>query len=466
MSATPADEPTQPFPPPYWWLKRLLVLAIALTVGFVFTMRWWAHEAKRRGDAEIAAIHAAGEPLLADEFPVVAVPDELNAAVCLKAAEASMPAIDQKPLASFDPRSEMDAPTRTAVQTLADNSARARELLREARFRPQFNWGIRIDENLPRLLKQRLLSQLLERVAILEHTEGHDAEALEIVRDMLAHAERLDQISPLRLPNLMSAVCTGFACQTVEGISINLAVAASADSATQPTGPASRQQVKLLIAELLNDQAFHDSYARSWIAERARTFATFREAGLELGSSRNSTFGLPILNPMFELDGLGVLKLYREMAIASRALSYYECKSQVETLQRRLFAHLGGTTRATEIAHTIAWITEPEMSDSVRSHFKALAARRVAALRLAIRLYQIDHAGAFPEKLEDLSPNYIPSLPSDPFAPVGQTFNYRREPAVVLYSVGPTGRNSGADEDVTFPWLTPPPPKKLLRRAN
>ncbi len=88
---------------------------------------------------------------------------------------------------------------------------------------------------------------------------------------------------------------------------------------------------------------------------------------------------------------------------------------------------------------------------------------------LAIRIWQLQHKGQFPERLEALVPVVLPSLPIDPYS--GQPFGFRRshgldvprlresltaaprkgQPAeqgsCLLYSVGPDGRD---DRGITF----------------
>ena len=46
--------------------------------------------------------------------------------------------------------------------------------------------------------------------------------------------------------------------------------------------------------------------------------------------------------------------------------------------------------------------------------YEGLATRRMAAVALAIRLYEIDHARR-PAKLTELVPEYLPAVPADPF---------------------------------------------------
>ena len=95
---------------------------------------------------------------------------------------------------------------------------------------------------------------------------------------------------------------------------------------------------------------------------------------------------------------------------------------------------------------------------------------------MAVRAWQLRHGGRFPDRLEDLVPDELPSLPNDPYA--GKPFGYltyeqfRRTathaspgtPAArgsrILYSVGPDGQDdhgvsfAPASVDISF-WIPP-----------
>ncbi len=77
---------------------------------------------------------------------------------------------------------------------------------------------------------------------------------------------------------------------------------------------------------------------------------------------------------------------------------------------------------------------------------KSTRVRQQAKLRLlicelAIHRYRLDH-GSGPRTLEELTPDYLPAVPRDPFA-VGP-LKYRPDGSGhLLWSVGPDGRNDG-----------------------
>ena len=67
----------------------------------------------------------------------------------------------------------------------------------------------------------------------------------------------------------------------------------------------------------------------------------------------------------------------------------------------------------------------------------------MAATALAIRAYEIDHA-ARPAELSLLVPQYLPSIPADPFAEDNRPIGYLPNAAhPLLYSIGENGIDQG-----------------------
>ena len=74
------------------------------------------------------------------------------------------------------------------------------------------------------------------------------------------------------------------------------------------------------------------------------------------------------------------------------------------------------------------------------SDLRCQTQNRLLQTSLALRAYRVEK-GAYPDKLTDLVPTYLHSLPKDLFATRG-TFGYRREGnRYVLWSVGPDSKN-------------------------
>jgi len=69
--------------------------------------------------------------------------------------------------------------------------------------------------------------------------------------------------------------------------------------------------------------------------------------------------------------------------------------------------------------------------------------RRMAAVGLAVWLFEAEH-GDWPDRLEELAPEYLPDVPPDPFAGADRRIAY--DPYVeppILYSVGVNGIDEG-----------------------
>jgi hypothetical protein len=80
------------------------------------------------------------------------------------------------------------------------------------------------------------------------------------------------------------------------------------------------------------------------------------------------------------------------------------------------------------------------------ARFAAIEARRRAGLvALALERYRLTHAGALPDKLDALGPDYLPRMLLDPFD--GQPLRYRRlGTGFVVYSVGRSRKDHGGKE--------------------
>jgi len=75
--------------------------------------------------------------------------------------------------------------------------------------------------------------------------------------------------------------------------------------------------------------------------------------------------------------------------------------------------------------------------------FRALVKRRMTAVALAVRLWEVGH-GRRPESLEQLAPDYLPAVPVDVFAADGRAIGYLPDAEhPMLYSVGPNGVDEG-----------------------
>ena len=74
---------------------------------------------------------------------------------------------------------------------------------------------------------------------------------------------------------------------------------------------------------------------------------------------------------------------------------------------------------------------------------RAVATSRLLIITLALRAYTVERGG-YPNELRQLVPDYLRSLPADPFGPKDESFVYRLvDGGYVLYSLGPNRRDDG-----------------------
>ena len=102
------------------------------------------------------------------------------------------------------------------------------------------------------------------------------------------------------------------------------------------------------------------------------------------------------------------------------------------------------------------------MNRALETDMRGRVERRMAAVALAAQLYRADHGGAWPAKLEDLVPQYLPAVPRDPLAPGDTPLRYLLvkhgrpdgQDRPVVYSVGSNGNDDTHDAGAPLP-LTP-----------
>lgn len=88
------------------------------------------------------------------------------------------------------------------------------------------------------------------------------------------------------------------------------------------------------------------------------------------------------------------------------------------------------------VAEVSSRLTGPEL--------RASAMRQCVLTSLAVERYRLRHAGALPERLEDLVPDYCAAVPEDPVD--GKPLRYRRSGVdYMIYSVGEDGVDHGGE---------------------
>ena len=434
-------------PPRYRWLKRLAA-GLGLFFALVIVLRmWWGHEADRRLQAEIDRIQAAGEPLFPEDFnPTEEIPKEDNAALALiKAFEAYDTTYEAKDFPA--PILMTDEDWALIAQGVADN-AETLALVRSARSMAGLDWGLRFGSPaiyipLPQLSPQRHLARMLARFSAYYHHIGDDAAAVELLRDVLHQAE-LVQEPPMIISYLVGVACSTLTIRTVEFMTPDLAVGGALG--------VSREQVRALIDDLLDDQIPRREFRRAMYGERMFQLDCVQQISEgNISSAALMTIGgggVPpgvgvfdfLFRPMMLLDGERMLQHMRQMIEACDRPTWPTAREIVDVLEVVAEQVHVGLER---VRRPISAVMLPSLARAVQMHYLGLAERRMAAVALALRLYELDH-GRRPRELADLVPDYLPAVPLDPMAANDRPIFYlpnAKQP--ILYSIGANGTDDG-----------------------
>jgi hypothetical protein len=433
-------------PPRYRWLKRLAA-GLGLFFAFVFVLRlWWGHEADRRLQAEINRIQAAGEPIFPEDFnPTEDIPKEHNAALALiKAFEVYDTTYETK---EFPALVEMtDEDWSLIAQGVADN-AETLALIRSARSMSQLDWGLRfrspaINIMLPQLSAQRALARMLARFSAYYHHTGKDVVAIELLRDGL-HQSELVQEPPMLISYLVGTACSSLTVHTIEFMAHELVVGEFPG--------ASREQVNALINDLFDDHTFQAGLRSALYGERMFQLDCVTQIvegelsfmAMSAVSSRPSpligVLGYPI-EPLFQLDGVRMIEHMNGVARAVEEPNWPATNRIIGPLETKLER---SASRLEMLKKPVSMLMMPSLGRAVQSHYRALAERRMAAIALAMRLYELDH-GRRPRELAELVPEYLPAVPLDPMAEGDRPITYlpdAKQP--ILYSIGDNGTDDG-----------------------
>lgn len=481
-------KPVAPYPPRYWWLKRgtaaVLVTLLALSAAWL----WWRAEARGRLRAELDALAARGQVASVGELESSKLPDDRNAAVeYVRAFGAVKPGVDSPASSQFTfPDPPYNAQWRQLADACVAAHGRMYEHVRAARAREKSDWGVPREQAdfmpmLGHLNRSRHLANLVSDTAERQHFHGDDAGALELVRDVLHLAQSVDQ-QPLNISHLVSVGIRSIALSRLNVIAPAMNVADGAEGpgassqpardllpATRPSAvprPATRAQVRALIAELLDETAQVEQLRRAFVGDRAYT----------LESARALTETARLTGPMFDLD-IARIAAYDPLLPQAATQPSWPAVQAVLAKQppappRAAPPPAPAGTRVRRVAvdfpHALSDASNFPMSwRSIQQDMRVRMERRMAAVSLAARLYRADHGGAWPANLAQLVPTYLPAVPQDPFAPDGGPLRYLILPPTapggrpdgegrpLVYSVG----ENGTDELAARPGLVGPRPE-------
>ncbi len=448
------DSPV-PYPPRYWWLKRISGAALFLALGLVILHVWWGNHAQSILQFEIAKIRAAGEPISPSQLDCGSIPDEENAAALYVAAGTMLDLTpdDARHLWSQFTAGNFDD---DRLGRLVDANAGALDLYRQARGLTNSDWGLEygklyFDPVFPQGTNQGYLSQLVVVQARTGMSSGDYHETIECALDLLAHARALAQA---RAPS-------GYwrAMRRVQDLTNMIAWIQAGPGGTpvgettNDDGTGAAQNAVIVLRNQLLDESFLQTALRDLCFYERVRLVWYLEAcanGRLRGEILNPR--LPqthlnvcwhILRPMWTLDVAKSLRYWEHRiqgisAANSFIMARHIQMASAHEARRDVNDQFSSFTRS----FTLNLNDDIGIRDFQFYYFATVASSRMAATALAIYQYELDR-GKRPAQLDDLVPEYLDAIPRDPFT-VADPIRYlpAAQPAR-LYVLGENQRDDG-----------------------
>ena len=391
---------------PLSWRSWRLRLVLALVTLVLVVRVVWGWQVGRMLRAQLDAARARGEPVAVEDVRFEAVPDAENAwAVQVRAMQAHVPGV-------FSPRSSNDEyreypPYPAYWMKRAAASAQAHgqvfALARQARGLSRVQVRDRLtlpmgNSFFASLGDARNLANTLSDGALYSHVHGDDAEAIERILDEL-HLARSLRHEPFAVPQLVATGMDALALNTAQIIAPGLQTRAGV-----ATRPASREQVRQLIAQVLDERMLWQGLEASIPMERL--------ASMDFLQTRARDTWL--IRPLGVMEAVRANRNIEIMIEAARLRN----KPAVEAaLSVRKFddQYTESMFSQQRIPRYSRWFLEPgDLSRYYETQFRVVCERRATAVSLAAQLYRADHGG-WPQRLEAMVPEYLPAVPVDPY---------------------------------------------------
>lgn len=294
---------------------------------------------------------------------------------------------------------------------------------------------------------QRLLVLLQYKLNVVGRADGNDGAAVEVMRDVLFVARAAGQVSS----PIAAGMAGGFRSYAVNPLD----TMGQTMHVGRGSMAASPGQVKALINDLLWDEDFQTglvagqrmqlSKAAEWIDQRRAArpqrqkmvdfFWMTRRPDTESRWARWLRVGMG--GPYYALQGARILQYRAAVVDALSATDYSSTCNRLPPTRRRA---------ASDPPVAAIWVTRDfnlagqDARGSLTYLYRGRAAARLAAVQVAVRWYACRHGGYLPPTLDALVPQYLPAIPTDPFATGGARIKYlpaTTQPCV--YSVGTNG---------------------------
>ena len=277
-----------------------------------------------------------------------------------------------------------------------------------------------------------------------ENQEGNDLEAVEYAEDLLHFAMGIEQYPGSIWSHLVALATYGLAADAIEIAAPSLRIGDAARARKEADCIAAPEQVRFLIETLLDNKPLVAGAQLALYGERAGHLDIIQS--LCDGKPTRIAPGITV-NPIsrglakvaWRMDAATGLELVTAASEAVLARNYPRAK-------RTLLPSPNVSGHFDLLLKPCTSILTGGYGRIIQIGFQYTAERRMAAIALAIRWYEIDN-GKRPDALADLVPRYLDSVPLDPFAEDDTELGYRPDTdPPILYSVS----LDGIDDDGAF----------------
>ena len=433
-------------------ISHVLIILLLICIG---TFAYHRLSLKSKLQLRIDAIQAAGYPVTCAELDqwYKIPPNVENAAYTITDAFSYLKQWDKDKAESLPVVGRAEFPARTEpmdeemkvliTQYVADNNEAIKMLhagaaIKYSRYPIDLTAGF--ETKLPPLQEIKTAVKLLILEAIL-HTENGDGKSA--VRSTISSFGIAHSLAkePLLISQLVRTGCQSLAASTIEYCINRIKF--------------TDEQLSELMDSVQNAERVSD-ISSAFVGERCAGISFFRnpysvDPDLIGGIPFRPILALYKAIGMSDSDAIIYLDLM-EGYINSSQLPYNKRQQAVNAIDDRI--------QKTSKAHVLLHAIMPALARIATIDTRNIAQLFTARIGLAIERYRLA-AGKLPDKLSGLVPNYLDSVPRDPFD--GNELRYRRlETGFVVYSIGedliddggkekPTGKKQrGETWDVTF----------------
>jgi hypothetical protein len=378
------------------------------------------------------------------------LPDDRNSARTLMSAYRLLPkgALDYKVMQRFDemppPPELLDSERLALLQKELRAASAALAQARKLEGMPAGRHVLNLAPNplatlLPDQQNTRAITSLLQYDALDLANKGKAREALLSGRAALNAARSLDD-EPFLISQLVRIACVSVAMGSIER--------------TLALGEPPFEDLERL-QKLVEEEAAHPGLVVALRGERASMHLVMEGVAKgtinlrDLEGSRKPEWSLGDHLMAWRFRGVARRERAKMLEMFTRAVEIAKRPTHEQPAAEK---DLDAEVRELP-AGSVLRMLFPAVSKFSDAFRRKLAQTRSVAVLLAVERYRREK-GAWPAKLSELAPKFISAVPLDPYD--GKPLRYRRLPdGVVVYALGPDGRDNGGDVDWTR--RTPPP---------